>query len=524
MVDPDYLNDGTEIIITPASKTVQLVETGNLTSDGVTIKCVYSKLKELWKTNNTYIKYAFPMTPITDEQFEMVNDWDWADSTTRYLLRTGGWAVKNTGGISTAEWSGIVGLGSLESDAQVYFQQGLAGAAGSAASNFQLTGQVNQAIQVYASGGDDFRSYLKLFCRHWGYSFAQVEIDDIGVSTLTYQAYRFPLTHVADPKVTQPMSAMSASPYTDISAAWYSAAQQRDIGGTNRDFHVIIDASDENLEDAYMRIQYLLLSGGNINTGGTYGTVVGDTADHLLHFTGDTLYTEFYSIEPTGGTYIDNFQTDDINRLIFVDDTGTERQFPYTAVLTLQFGANVYGDSNSKYWVYFTDIPSGNYGDSDAYLVNTDNYVATVARARNSNTAYLTAANAHGLSAEDGIEVVDVGGAGYNGVWIVLDTPSNTELSYACTAGDESYTADTDGTIYEQMAGKVWGQSSVQKSFAYDTNSQGGRTSGSNADVTAVSIGLSSSQFVLATGTIQRSTANSVSLVSALERNYQNPA
>ena len=60
--------------------------------------------------------------------------------------------------------------------------------------------------------------------------------------------------------------------------------------------------------------------------------------------------------------------------------------------------------------------------------------------------------------------------------------------------------------------------------FDYDGNVQGGRTAGTDAAITAVAIGLSTGQYVSATGTIARSTANSISLVAALERNYENAA
>ena len=73
------------------------------------------------------------------------------------------------------------------------------------------------------------------------------------------------------------------------------------------------------------------------------------------------------------------------------------------------------------------------------------------------------------------------------------------------------------------MAGNVSGQASVTFSFAYDTNVQGGRTAGTDAAITVVAIGLTTGQYVRATSTITRSTANSVSLVAALERNYLNP-
>ena len=445
IIDPDLLVDPTNIVIDATGKTVQLIVAGSLTTDGATIKAVYSKLKELWKSNTTYIKYAFPMTPITDEQFEMVNGWDWEDDTTRYLLRDGGWAVKDSGGISLEEWSGIISLGSVQASHQPYFLQ----SGGGSVVNFQLTGAVNQAIKVYGDSGHgnvDYRSYLKIYCRAYQYSYAFSQLSDIGVTTLTYQAYRFPLANAGDIKITHTDGTVDAqAPYTGMSITWYGTAQQRSIGGTNRDFHVIIDGNSGTAEQIYEYVQRQLRKATDIDAGS--GTQLGQKVAAALRFVGDTLYTILLS---EGGVFIDNYLSADINRLIFVDDTGTERTFPYTATLTINFGDNLKNDADAKYWIYFTDVPNGNYGDSDAILVK------------------------------------------------------------------DASDADITGTVS--------GASSVQKTFAYDTNNQGGRTPATDADITAVAIGLITGQFVKATATIARTNANSVSLVAALERNYQNPA
>ena len=68
------------------------------------------------------------------------------------------------------------------------------------------------------------------------------------------------------------------------------------------------------------------------------------------------------------------------------------------------------------------------------------------------------------------------------------------------------------------------GQSSIAFDFDYDGNTQGGRTAGTDAPITVVAIGLQTGQYVRATGTITRSTTNSVSLVAPVERNYENAA
>ena len=339
---------------------------GRLTTSGVTIKCVYSKLKELWRSNSTYIKFPFPMVPITDEQFEMVNGWDWFDDTTRYLLRTGGWAVKDSLGISLEEWAGIISLGSLGTTDQVYFQQEALGDP----INIQLTGPVNQAIKVYDSTGDDNRDYLKLFCREWKKSYAFSQLSDIGVGSLTYQAYRFPLANSTDVKITSTLTEVYVdgnAPYTGMSITWL-AAPQNETGFTTgaADFHVIIDGNSGTAQQIYEYVQRQLRKASDIDAGA--GSQIGSVTGAILRFVGDTLYT--YEL-PEGGTFIDEFLSADKNNIVFVDDTGVERIYPYVAGLVINFGDNLVSDAAAKYWVYFTTTPDGDdYGETTAIIVN----------------------------------------------------------------------------------------------------------------------------------------------------------
>ena len=69
LTDPDSLNQGTEVTVTPSTKTIKLNRAGNLSSDGVTLKCLSSFLKEEWKSDASLMKYPSPMGPITADQF-----------------------------------------------------------------------------------------------------------------------------------------------------------------------------------------------------------------------------------------------------------------------------------------------------------------------------------------------------------------------------------------------------------------------------------------------------------------------
>ena len=188
-----------------------LTSTGGTVTDGATLQAVYSFLKEEWKTAGSgfvdLIQFIFPLESITREQFEIGGathgDFDWRDNDTRELIRTGGWAKLDSAGTTKQEYAGVITLGALDTDTQVYYQQ-VDSTSGTATDpkNFVLTGPVNQAILVRdVDAGDDFRTFLKIYARKKGKSFTQSAIADIGVSSLESIVNRFPVTHGDDPAI-----------------------------------------------------------------------------------------------------------------------------------------------------------------------------------------------------------------------------------------------------------------------------------------------------------------------------------
>jgi hypothetical protein len=534
ITDPDLLNQGTEVVITPGTLTIQLLEAGNLSEDGVTLKAIYSFLKEEWRSDPSLIRYDFPMTPITDEQMQIGvssrnNGWNWADTTTRQLIRTGGWQEVNGSGTVTAEYVGVISLGTLNTGTQVYYQQ----VDGGSTTNFVLEGVVNQAIQVYNSTGPvDTRSYLKLFAREQGDTYASSQLSDIGVTTMTYQVYRFPLATGDDIKITTPDVTISGSaPYTGMTITFYDTPQSRTIGTSSYNFGVIIDGNNGTAEQIYEFVQWSLRQATDIDNDGD--TLIGRIAPELLRFVGDTLETLFVENPDTGGggVFIDNFQTADINRLVFRDNTNTTRTFPFTANLTLNFSSTLQTDANAIYRVFFTNDDAGDnagndFGTSGAIIPRSNLDYATSTRERTSGVATLTTSTNHGLSTGDVVEIGGITGAtGYTGVYVVSTINSPTSFSYPNPGSDEGNTADTDGIVYRLMGGLVGGNSSIQFGYDYDTNIQRGIGSdGEIAPITVVAIGLANAQYVLATGNIERTNANIVTLTAPTERNYANPA
>ena len=212
--------------------------TGDL-ADGVTLQAVYSYGKEQWRDdeietgssntnyNDDLIRHQFPYEAITSEQFEIGggaahDDWGWFDIYSRKKIRTGGWAEKTTVSATNdlERQTGIITLGSLDTDTQVYYQQT---SATTAPTNFTFLGTINEAIQIYldtnqdGSADNDFTTYLKLFARKKGKTYVQSEIADIGVTTIQTIVNRFPLAHATDTAITSTDGQiLGTSPYRAV--------------------------------------------------------------------------------------------------------------------------------------------------------------------------------------------------------------------------------------------------------------------------------------------------------------------
>ena len=448
IIDPDDLNQSTEVVINTGAKTIQLLVAGNLSNDGVTLQALYSFLKEEWKNDATKIPFTFPMEAITPEQFEWLDGWSPADATTRNLIRNAGWAERNASGNIIAMYAGIISLGTLGVTDQPYYDNN------GTVSNFTFQGAINEAIKILDdpngdgnyTDGYDYRSSLNLYAREQAKLYATSSLSDIGVTQMTYQAYRFPLANQTDLKVTQ--NDVTVDAY-GVTITFHNVAQSRTIGGVSKSFGVIIDGNNKNAEEIYMAVQSALRKSTDIDADSS--TLIGQLAPQLLQFVGDTLKTKFV-VNPEsggGGVFIDNFQSTDINRITFQDNTNSEVTFPFVSSGTINFNTNLQNDSTSQFWMFFSTNPAGNFGTANAVLVDNN--------------------------------------------------------------------AGTD------IAALISGASSTTFDFDYDGNVQGGRTAGTDADITLVAIGTDGAQYVLATGTITRATGLSFTLTSALERNYSNP-
>lgn len=379
--DPSDLSTGTvDIVVDVATKTIEIkpynagtnptgvIENAGATG-GVSGQALYSWLKERWKADSTFIKYPFPMEAITPEQFEFINGWLPKDDVTRKLIRSAGWAEKNAAGAVLRQYSGIVSLGSLGLTDQPYYRFGT-----NNATNFTYPGPINEAVQIFGDASNGNFNYtdgdnLDVYCRELGKTFAYSNNTQIGASTLTYIVYRFPLSNGSDLKIssaaiTADATLGSTAPWSNISITYYGVDQLFDVDGDtlNEPYRYVItdSAGTATTQQIYEKIQWSLRQTTDIDAGA--GDVKGKVANSLLSFVGDTLVG-------ANGVYIANLNANFLNAVDFFDFNGILRRYPFVSAGTINFGANA-GSGDFKYWMFFTDTPTGDYGTSSAIVVN----------------------------------------------------------------------------------------------------------------------------------------------------------
>ena len=366
--DPDLLNIGTEITINTGARTFTLVEAGNLVAkDGVDMNALWSFFVDKWATA-TYKPFPFPMNKVDNRSGQYIfgrdpggtyNGWKPADDTTRQMLRNGGWNEYSSAGVLNRVYFGAVLQGGVSAGSQCYYQK----ESGGAAINYTFTDLPNEARQVYgdaSNGNFDHRTFFKSFNRTYGYTFDDVSLTDISETATGPFKLPFGINTAADLNLTANDTNVVLAPYDTCTIAYNSATSNATIGAGSYPFKKYITHTNLTRYQIYTRMQYLLRQNSNINTGGTAGAVTGKTADLICWFVGPTLYTRAF-FTPIAA---------DLNDVVFIDDNGVERVFPYASAGTLNFNANLTSGGAGYYTLYYTTTPGGDdFGEGTAIIV-----------------------------------------------------------------------------------------------------------------------------------------------------------
>jgi len=254
---------------------------------------------------------------------------------------------------------GAVLQGGVSAGSQCYYQK----ESGGAAINYTFTDLPNEARQVFGdatNGNFDNRTFFKSFNRTYGYTFDDVSLTDISETATGPFKLPFGINTAADLNLTANDTNVELAPYDTCTIAYNSATSNATIGAGSYPFKKYITHTNLTRFQIYTRMQYLLRQNSNINTGGTAGAVTGKTADLICWFVGPTLYTRAF-FTPIAA---------DLNDVVFIDDNGVERVFPYASAGTLNFNANLTSGGAGYYTLYYTTTPGGDdFGEGTAIIV-----------------------------------------------------------------------------------------------------------------------------------------------------------
>lgn len=517
IVDPDQLNQETEVTIHSGERKVQLSAAGNLNnaspgqSSGVTHQAVYSFLKEEWMNDANLNKYKFPIKPLTKFKFDWQNDWNLYDEATRNLIRDGGWKE-----VDSRENTCIISLGDFHADSDQAYYQRVTGF-DQTTLNFDKTGALNEAYMSYSGeAGKDYTDFLKLYLRIQGKLFTEGNlIVDQGWPSIEYDAYRVPLSNALDPNITAEDDAISGeAPYTGMEAnyipgtdyetydygevpyaaqaivfsgetpggRWYQAltstsdapphadwlgggavygsfSGEREIGsGEFYAFNRILTGNNATNQEIYEWAQFWLRQSGELNADTDllgYGSVYGKVAVPLLSFVGTTLVTN-------PGVFIDGYNVNYKNAIEFYDIT-------------------VDGGLDSE------DVPVSSTKRTFPFVS---------AGTMKFNAALTTDGDAH--------------------YWMYFSDANGNVFD-----SDNAICVEDENAI--PISGEINGSGEIDFSFAYTTNVQGGRTQATNANVVLVGMGLFSGEWISGDFTITEATGLEFPITSPDERNYDNP-
>lgn len=472
---------------------------------GVTLQALYSFCKEEWKTDTTLIKIPFPLISITKNQFDFINNWDLANDRSRYLIRDAGWSVRSgSANTSVQEWVGIVTLGALDFADQVYYLQ--TSSFGGVPENFQMTGPVNQSVLVYSGSHvateRDYRDFMKLFVREWSKTYAAASVqDDLQVPIMEYVVYSLPLTNAPDLKISE-VAEFSASiaPYNTATITYFSGsgftpwltAQVYPAG-------YVVSGSDGRW--------YITNAGGTsagaappgVDTGNTWVAYPGERDINGTYYPFNVIVAASGSQNLTAAQIYTRVQYELRQSADIDDGNSLPARRGDTADALLRFLGDTLITSDGVY--------IDNFQDADTNSIDFFDVNGNVRR-----FAFVST----GLIVFNDNLIADPSAS----FFMFFTDPDGVVNGNEYGTAGAIVVQDNDGF---PITGSVDGNASYSFTFDYDNNAQGGRTPATNAAVTVVAIGLTSAQYVVATSTIERSKANNISLVSALERNYNNP-
>lgn len=546
------------IWIDTTARTFEFGVFGALTSfkEGVTEQALYSKFIKLWETA-AYNSFPFPMYAIDAKsgQFEFgfdgsrFNDWGPANDTTRETLRDGGWneyvasgtidiaGTSSTGNLKR-RYVGIPSLGEFNAGGQAYYQI----EAGGTPQPFTFADEPNEGVQIYGNidtdaGGDtaaddfvgtasgavtpnatDFVASTKTITFASAHGLAEGEVIKITGSSVTennkfYVVDTVPLTTTITTKESMTDASTQTASATGVGfdRSEFFKAYIRSQGFT---FDDSVLADTGQTETGAFKVNVLLSNAADTNIVNTDAEITGAEAA-----TYNNILVSYYNASQS----IDiNDAADDFDFRIIID--GDNKTLPqiYTKVqylLRQTSDINSAGDAGTKRGD-IQDLLLRFEGDK---LICSQSVFIQNLRPQDRNSVDFFdqggTKRIYDFAATLQLNFNSFLQQNSTGYYVVYITDSTT--------GADDYGTSTAIVLDDNTGTDISGvinAASITKSIDFDNNTQGGRVDAdeNSADIaiTVIAGNKGVAKPVVATGLVERSKSNVVTLTAEQDRAY----
>jgi len=523
--------DGNMWLDTSAS-TISFAVFGALTSakEGVTHQAIYSKLVDLW-TTSAYNKFEFPMYTIDAKSGQYLygtdgatfSGWVFLDDTARTYPKDGGWDEYLTNGTLDRRYVGIVSLGGVNSGAQLYFQKTSTGSA----IDFTFDDAANEGILIYEDGGIDNQTFFKGFVREEAKKYKDSVLADTGQIATGAYIVNLLLSNEDDLNITDTdANVASILPYTKINIKYFDAAFSRDVDSvTNRNFGIVVDVGTNSGVDgsAPGAASVLTTAAGSMTVnefaGGTLAIYTGTDENLTFPIVSNTATTITVTgtIASGSGISFTAFPSTSLGASLQEIYTKVQYQLRQNSDIDESGTGTVNGKTASILLDYTAQLNAGFFSPTNPNGGGSGVFVAGLEAADiNSIIFYDNTAVARSYP------YAAVGALNFNGV-LVSGGTGYYRMYFTDLAGSADYGLTGAITVNDTSGNPIQGTISgtpISFTFDYTGNVQGGRTGGTDADVTIVAGNAGSAKPVVATGTITASKSISFTLTAEQDRAY----
>lgn len=292
-----------------------------------------------------------------------------ADSDTvddRFKIRGSGWSEIYTAGTGRIYY-GVKSLSAILAGSQPYYQLALGGIP----ADFDKTGDIDEAVQVYGdiaidtnSVDFDTRTFLSNKVRTFGQNYDEKILADSGITEMGGYFTGFALgesVHLTSGNYTlaDVYGGAQIAPWTSMGLEELDTAQtETGFNEADGDFTwVLNNTAAGTLDEIVAFLDALAQTDDDIN-------------DHVGNTTNGKRVGVWYSYDANGkvvtnapfssqGLFLEQVPTADKQRVIFTDDAGATKTYPFEVSVQVTVGAIAVADVLSWYHAFFLDAGSG---------------------------------------------------------------------------------------------------------------------------------------------------------------------